>query len=439
MSKILIGCLSLWFVFSPTGLLGQNPYFPPVDGGEWETIAPSELNWCEDSISSFYSWLEEKNTKAFIVLQDGKIVLENYFGSFQPDSVWFWASAGKTLTSFMMGQAQEEEHLDIQDAMAEYLGRGWTSLSPEREDSILIIHGLTMTSGLDESVDPFCTDPECLQYLTSPGSRWAYHNGPYTSLLSVLEEAYGSSINAIINTLLKQDTGMDGFWFPLGYNRIYFSTARSMARFGWLIANDGKWENKNLLNDASYLTAMRQPSQDLNPSYGYLWWINGQDAHMFPADRRRYAGPLVPEAPSDAYFAIGASRQIIAIHPDQGRVIIRMGQDPNPNGQPTNGHFLRDMYERLENLSCGTVGVEFPPSSDLQVYPNPARHSLRWKSKSTFQKIELIHSSGLSFSFPTAGESGQTLFIENLPAGHYQVRAATLDDRVLSSSFVKIR
>jgi|SRR6056297_358175 len=400
-------------------IFGQNTYYPPTDGSGWEEMNPEELNWCADSIASLYEWLEEKNTKAFIVLQDGKIVLEEYFGAFQPDSVWLWASAGKTLTSFMMGQAQEDDLLRIDDPMSDYLGRGWTSLSPEREDSITIFHGLTMTSGLDESIDEFCTDPECLQYLAPPGTRWAYHNGPYTSLLGVLEEAYGFGINIMTNRLVKEETGMDGFWLPIGYNRIYFSTARSMARFGWLIANDGRWENEALLEDTQYLEDMRRPSQEFNPSYGYLWWLNGQDAIMLPGDRTRYQGPMTPEAPADAYFAIGASSQIIAIHPTANRVIIRMGQDPGQSGPLVPTSFLNDLHERINRLSCGTVAVDQAAIGEVQLFPVPAQNRLYWTTDTSWEKMEIHSFQGQKVTFTPADFNRGYLPIEKLPKGTY--------------------
>jgi len=417
----------------------QTVYYPPTDSEDWEQIDPSELNWCADSIDAFYNWLEEQDSKAFLVLQDGKIVLERYFGEFQPDSLWLWASAGKTLTSFMIGQARAEDRLQLDDAMADYLSRGWTDLTPEREDSIKIIHGLTMTSGLDDFENFTCTDPECLEYLVPPGTRWAYHNGPYTSLLSVLENAYDRGINLLTNQLLKRDTGMDGFWLPLGFNRIYFSTARSMARFAWLIANDGQWENKLLLDDMNYIEAMRTPSQDLNPSYGYLWWLNGQDAHMLPVDRTRYQGPLAPEAPDDAYFAIGASSQIIAIHPSSNRVIVRMGEDPNNSSSPASMNFLREMHERLGSLSCETVSVPNPEEPVFEVFPNPAINELRWRSKTPLKQIQIIHTSGVGYTYPASDLEANRLHIRHLPAGLYHIQALTSGGKPVSASFVKAR
>jgi len=67
-----------------------------------------------------YAYLNQNNTRAFLVLQNGKIVIEKYFGKniqqnadFTASSNWYWASAGKTITAFLVGMAQEEGKLNI--------------------------------------------------------------------------------------------------------------------------------------------------------------------------------------------------------------------------------------------------------------------------------------------------------------------------------------
>lgn len=87
-----------------------------------------------------YNFLEQKNSKAFILLKDGKIVLEKYFGAFTQDSIWYWASAGKTLTALLTGIAQEEGYLLITDSTSKYLGSGWTSEPPQKERLITVWH-----------------------------------------------------------------------------------------------------------------------------------------------------------------------------------------------------------------------------------------------------------------------------------------------------------
>ena len=54
-------------------------YFPPVNSNTWDTISPLQLGWCDNKIDSLYQFLDSTDSKAFILLKDGKIVLEKYF------------------------------------------------------------------------------------------------------------------------------------------------------------------------------------------------------------------------------------------------------------------------------------------------------------------------------------------------------------------------
>ena len=86
----------------------QSLYFPPNTGTTWDTISPASLGWCQPRIDSLYNYLDARHSKAFILLQDGKIVLEQYFGTFTVDSIWYWASASKSLTATLTGIAKQE-------------------------------------------------------------------------------------------------------------------------------------------------------------------------------------------------------------------------------------------------------------------------------------------------------------------------------------------
>ena len=148
MKKLLPVFFSLLFI----GSQAQSLYFPPTTGNTWDTISPASLGWCQDKVDSLIQYVGDRNSKAFIVLKDGKIVIEEYYGTFTADSLWYWASAGKTLTAFTVGIAQQEGHLNISDTTSDYLGTGWTACTPAQEEKITIRNQLTMTSGLDDGV-----------------------------------------------------------------------------------------------------------------------------------------------------------------------------------------------------------------------------------------------------------------------------------------------
>ena len=239
MKKVFVFLFLGIFTSLPDNLIAQTTYFPP-NSGTWETTSPETFGWCQERIDSLFAFLEASNSKSFILLKDGKIVLESYFNGHGQGSLWYWASAGKTLTAFMVGIAQQENYLHISDTTSQYLGQGWTTCTPAQEEKITIWNQLTMTSGLDDGVaDPFCTIDTCLTYLADPGTRWAYHNGPYTLLDGVVEAATGVTLNQYTTQKLKNPTGMNGSFVSVDFNNVYFSDSRSMARFGLLIQNKG--------------------------------------------------------------------------------------------------------------------------------------------------------------------------------------------------------
>lgn len=337
------------FLFAAS--VSAQSYFPPNNSSEWDTLSPSNFDWCPDKIDSLYGFLDEANSKSFILLKDGKIVLEQYFDEHTDSSYWYWASAGKTLSSFLLGIAQEEGFLNINDTTSDYLGSGWTYSSPEEEEKITIWNQLTMTSGLDDGVsNPFCTDDSCLIYLAEPETRWAYHNAPYTLLRPLLENATGQGINIYANQRLLNPIGMDGIFSYVGYDNVFSSTTRSMARFGLLIQNNGEWDGTQILSDENYFSQMVNSSQALNESYGYLWWLNGKSSFMLPGTQFVFDGSLFPNAPNDVIAALGKNGQIINVVPSENMVWIRMGNTTSTELVETNLNI--GIWNYINDLSC---------------------------------------------------------------------------------------
>ena len=120
---------------------------------------------------------------------------------------------------------------------------------------------------------------------------------------------------------------MQGAWVSLGFNNIYFSNARSMARFGLLNLNKGIWDKAQILSDQDYFNEMTKPSQDLNKAYGYLWWINGQSGFRLPGSNQEFSGAIIPNAPSDMIAGLGANDQKLYVVPSKKLVIVRLGDN----------------------------------------------------------------------------------------------------------------
>lgn len=312
---------------SPINTGTDTPYFPPISGADWKTTTAASLGWDETELNNLYPYLQSEHTKAFIIIKNGKIVAEKYFGTFTADSLWYWASAGKTMTGFLIGIAQQEGLININDLTSKYLGTGWTSESLAQENLITIKNQLTMTTGLDDAVsDQDCTLPGCLIYKADAGTRWAYHNAAYTLLDGVIEKASGLSYNSYFQQKIRDKIGMNGLWIKTpNSNNIYYSNARSMARFGLLLLNKGKWDQTTVLSDTNYFNNQVNTSQRLNLSYGYLTWLNGKSSCMLPQSQLVFPVSIIPNGPADLYAALGKNDQKIYVVPSQKLVVIRMG------------------------------------------------------------------------------------------------------------------
>ncbi|MBK7700458.1 MAG: serine hydrolase [Saprospiraceae bacterium] len=366
------------FICLMTAPLHAQLYFPPTNSSTWATTDPSTLGWCQPKIDSLYHFLEANSTKAFILLKDGKIVLEKYFNGHSATNNWYWASAGKTLTSTLVGLAQQDNKLNISDLSSKYLGSGWTSCTSAQENKITIRHQLTMTTGLNDALaDPYCTTNTCLQYKAEAGTRWAYHNAPYTLLDKVIENATGSTLNQYINQKLKTTIGMDGIFLKQDFNNVYYSTARSMVRFGLLILNKGNWNGTEVIKDQKYYEEMINTSQSINPSYGYLWWLNGKSSFMIPQSQIQFPGSINKSATDDMFSALGKNGQFLNIIPSQNMVWIRMGENPDNALVPF--LFNEDIWKYINELEChsSTENTTLNKVLDYQVFPNPAHDILQ--------------------------------------------------------------
>ena len=188
--------------------LTESTYFPPIISNEWETVNPSELNWNENNLQSLLEFVEEKNSKSFIILYNGKIVLEEYMNGHSETSPWYWASAGKTLTTTVSGIAQDEGLLDVNNKVSDYLGTGWTSTDLAKENLITCKNLLSMNSGLDDTLGDDVS-PGNLLYVADAGNRWAYHN-VYVKMQDIVAEVSNDNWSNYFNINLRDKIGMSG-------------------------------------------------------------------------------------------------------------------------------------------------------------------------------------------------------------------------------------
>src|SRR5262245_9568722 len=283
-------------------------YFPSGPG-EWAHVEPAAAGWDGRALDAALDYAGRSHSTGVVVLLDGRILAERRWPVEGPDQyrrlvvgktasgdvVEDVASVQKSVVAFLAGVAEGKRLIDLEAPVSDYLGRGWSKANEEAEFAITVRHLMTMTSGLNDSGD----------YQAPEGQMWRYNTGMYSKMIGILEKAAGADIEKLTTEWLTGPTGMsDSKWVRRSWsagndaaNSIGFATTpRDLARFGLLVLAKGSWNGRDLLRNSSYFERMLRPSQDLNPSYGLLWWLNGQERVQRPSEARARRGSLTPSA-----------------------------------------------------------------------------------------------------------------------------------------------
>jgi CubicO group peptidase (beta-lactamase class C family) len=323
-------------------------YVPPP--GEWATVDPADVGWDAAQLQAAVDFAGERATRALVVVHDGKVIVQESWGGglgFARDI----ASAQKGVVALLVGKLQAASRMLIDEPVATYLGPGWSRATREQEAPITVRHLLTMTSGLANN----------LTFEAGPGTLWRYNTNAYQQLPVVVEAVAGTGIDAVTRAELFDPIGVSNAsaWRdrrtsgPLGVDpngrRIkgLVTTAPDMARVGLVVQRDGMWGGRAVLDDPAYLAATLSSSQELNPSYGYLWWLNGKAAHVLPGPPVRSPGPLVPDAPADLVAALGKDDQKIYVSRSLDVVVTRVGANSGARSVDALSDFDNELWRRL--------------------------------------------------------------------------------------------
>ncbi len=315
-------------------------YFPPRVGDEWEQETPESLGWDPARLEGLLSFLQERATTGFVVLHGGRIIVERYWQGASVRTTADVASAQKSLTALLIGIAQTDGLLRIEEPVSSYVEAGWSRAAAAQEAKITLRHLLTMTSGLANT----------LEFACEPGTAWAYNTPAYHVLKAVLERISGKGLDLYTREMVWGRIGdHDSAWQarPGGPFTAWAASPRDMARLGLLVLRGGAWEADEVVRDKGYLADAIKPSQELNRSYGYLWWLNGRESFVLPGQGGSGAGPLIPTAPGDVVAALGAADKKIYVCPSLDLVVARHGGSAGIGRAEAVSSFDSQLWEKL--------------------------------------------------------------------------------------------
>lgn len=277
---------------------------------------------------------EGANTTAVVVLQDDLIVAETYaegFGVDTPQRTW---SVAKSIAGTVVGAAVQRDEVDV-TAPAEIMA--WVSPTgidgkavgeQEPRSAITLDQLLRMSSGLTSDTAGNRTDAiyfggvgvdeqvTTWPLIAQPGSRFRYSNNDILlATLAIDRTFFAHPPRALFERLGMYDTWAETDWrgnYVLSSQ--VWSTARDLARFGLLYANDGVWNGERILpeNWLEYVSTPSGPQPDGPQGYGATFWLMNRSEGI----------------PPDTISANGNRGQYVIIVPSRNIVIVRRGEDP---------------------------------------------------------------------------------------------------------------
>lgn len=283
-------------------------------------------------------------TRALIVLRDGKIIAERYAPGFGPDSRMLTWSVAKTVTALLVGIMVGDGRLALDDPAPV---AAWRQPGDPRA-AITLRELMQMRSGLShvelgeprekaDSLRMLVGDgapdqagfAEGKPLVQPPGAHFTYSSATSMILSSIVTngltpsrdpQARRDAMAQFIKARLAGPVGLsslvaeyDESGTMLGGAMVHM-TARDYARIGELLRNHGRVGELQVVPER-WIDFMTSPSP-ANPAYGGQLWLNraGPQTELFPG-----------EAPTSIFGAVGYRGQFVIVSPDKRLVIVRLG------------------------------------------------------------------------------------------------------------------
>ncbi|MEM6907558.1 MAG: serine hydrolase [Pseudomonadota bacterium] len=301
-------------------------------------------------------------TRAVLLLADGKIAAERYGDGYSADTRFISWSMAKTITAVMIGLLVADGRLSLDDPAPVPL---WQRSGDPRAD-ITLRQLLQMRSGLrhTEAGDPPYESSEVRMLFldgrddmarwaieqpleAEPGAEFEYSSNTTVILADIaaraLIEGLADSDDPEARRQAVTDYLDERLFEPLAMSSIMpefdasgtliggslmHATARDYAKFGEFLRAGGRAPSGEQVVPSGWIEDMLTPSP-ASTHYGFQIWLNRPEARL------KSAHPLFPErAPASLFALIGHMGQYVLVSPDQKVTLVRLGHSTSDERPP---------------------------------------------------------------------------------------------------------
>ena len=304
------------------------------------------------AIAPLFEDPEMAETRALLVMHQGKIIAERYGEGYDADTRFISWSMAKSFTGALIGFLVADGRLVLDDPAPV---PAWQRTGDPRGE-ITLRHLLQMSSGLDHTEvaeengkTVFEADTNRMLFLDGaqdvaayaearpmeavPGEKFEYSTASSIILSDIITRTLTRSTDPqvrrdvtlrFIRGRLLEPLGMEGTYPEFDANGTFLggsiiqATARDYAKFGEFLRHNGARKGAQHL-PVSWVRFMTTSSKN-DPAYGGHLWLNkrrpeGRNQVLFPDD-----------GPETIFAALGHLGQQIVVSPEQQLTVVRLGK-----------------------------------------------------------------------------------------------------------------
>lgn len=277
---------------------------------------------------------EKMDLHSVMILRNGKVVAENWFGEHTANTPHTLFSVSKTFTAMAVGFAQQEGLLKVTDKVTTFFPDYLPESISKNLANLEIKDLLTMSVGHDVSVFSLANRRARSDWRkwflaqeidVEPGTEFSYNSVGSYMLSAIVQKVTGEKVIDYLYPRLLRPLGITGaVWSETGEGinsggwGLNIKT-EDMAKFGQFILQKGRWDDKQLISEtwinemsSKHIESRRtdmtdelyektKKTSDWTQGYGYQMWR----CH-----------------PYGAFRADGANGQFIIIIPEKNAVVV---------------------------------------------------------------------------------------------------------------------
>ena len=226
---------------------------------------------------------------AVVVMRHGKVIGEMYPKPYAPEYRHTMYSCSKTFVGIAVGLAIEDNRLRLDDRIAAIFPELLPdSVSKDLAD-MTVRHLLTMASGVKPDWNMRSRGKEWIRTFLSkpvkePGTQYAYDSMVSYMLAAVVQKVTGKKLTEYLQERVFTPMNVTEWAWeesPEGVNTGGWGVhiqPESLAKFGQLILNEGRWEGKQLVPTEWIREMCKKHRETGREVYGYhIWHCGGHD------------------------------------------------------------------------------------------------------------------------------------------------------------------